>query len=91
MFLQLIGSYRIFLGKNSAAALRSMPGFQGYFQDMRGLKKKYKIILSEGIVVEVNEHLELLVIFFLTLLAQNPSEHAVNATVKYLNRIYFFN
>ena len=58
---------------------------------MRALMKKYKIILSEGIVVEVNELFELFLIFFMTLLAQNPFEHAVDATVKYLNHTYFLN
>ena len=79
------------LGKNSAEALRSMPEFLEYLQDMRALMKKYKIILSEGIVVEVNELFELFLIFFMTSLAQNPIEHAVDATVKYLNYTYFFN
>ena len=60
------------LGKNSAEALRSMPEFLEYLQDMRALMKKYKIILSEGIVVEVNKLFKLFLIFFMTLLAQNP-------------------
>jgi hypothetical protein len=51
---------------------------------MTGLKTTlFKIILDTGLVVELNDHLELLVKLFLTILAKDPFQFGVNVTVKY--------
>jgi hypothetical protein len=78
-----------FLGRLSEKVLRSKPSFQEHYKRMRGLKtQKYRIYLSNGLEMALNEHIELLKILFLTLLAESPTDHAINVTVKYFGRMF---
>ena len=80
----------IFLGKRAAKAICLLPAFQGYYKHMRGLKKKqYRIFLDTGIEIGLNDHVELLVKLFLTILAKDPFEWGINVTVKYFKFDFF--
>ena len=56
---------------------------------MRGLKtQKYIIYLSNGLEMALYEHNELLKVFSLALLAESPTDYAINVTVKYFEILH---
>jgi len=74
----------LFLGRKSETIIRSKPSFQEHYKGMRGLKnQRYRLFLNTGLEMSLNEHIELLTILFLTILAEDPREHGINVTVKY--------
>ena len=77
------------LGRESEKVIPSKPSFQEHYKRMLGLKtQKYRVYLSNGPEMALNDHIELLKVLFLTLLAGSPTDDAINITVKYFEILH---